>query len=138
MSNENVIAKLAARGHLYGMRAALLALLLMTTPALALQDVDGTLIELPTAQRGIVKVYMGRGLKDPESLQVRRVRSSYTGTTLTVCGEANARNGFGGYVGFEPFAIVVKEDNSASTYAPLKLDPQFRPIMRRAVAEMGC
>jgi hypothetical protein len=43
------------------------------------------------------------GLKDPESAKFRNLRFvKYNGRTL-VCGELNAKNSFGGYVGFESF-----------------------------------
>lgn len=46
-------------------------------------------------------------LKDPESAQFRELRRvvNTRGTTV-VCGEYNARNSYGGYVGYEPFAII--------------------------------
>jgi hypothetical protein len=48
-------------------------------------------------------------LKDPDSLQVRNLTA--TGATADpsewiICGEYNARNSFGGYVGFHKFSIV--------------------------------
>lgn len=46
-------------------------------------------------------------LKDPESAQFRNVVAyPKTGGGYSVCGEVNARNGFGGYGGFERFAAA--------------------------------
>lgn len=43
-------------------------------------------------------------LKDPSSAQFRNVKAGKTDKGFDiVCGEVNARNGFGGYVGFTPF-----------------------------------
>jgi hypothetical protein len=42
-------------------------------------------------------------LKDPESATFRNVHFYSGGGTPVVCGEINARNGFGGYTGFERF-----------------------------------
>ncbi|MGE4334467.1 MAG: hypothetical protein AB7E55_00645 [Pigmentiphaga sp.] len=43
-------------------------------------------------------------LKDPASAQFRNVVVSKTGKGFyLVCGEVNARNAYGGYVGFKPF-----------------------------------
>jgi hypothetical protein len=49
-----------------------------------------------------------RGLKDPSSVQYRDIRvvTKKTGTR-TICGEFNAKNSFGGYVGFQSFAAEV-------------------------------
>ena len=43
-------------------------------------------------------------LKDPESLQTRNVIAVRRGQWDFVCGEYNAKNSFGGYVGFKKFA----------------------------------
>jgi hypothetical protein len=48
-------------------------------------------------------VVKGR-LKDPESADFRNVSVAQDG--LTVCGEVNAKNSFGGYVGYRPFLTV--------------------------------
>lgn len=50
------------------------------------------------------KAAIAAQLKDPESVQFRNLRSSQapTGAEL-VCGEFNAKNSFGGYIGFKPF-----------------------------------
>lgn len=47
------------------------------------------------------------GLKDPGSVQFKNVavKTNSLGVTA-VCGEYNARNSFGGYVGFQPFGVV--------------------------------
>lgn len=50
-------------------------------------------------------------LKDPDSLQLANVKAS-TGAirhvpSTVVCGYFNSRNSFGGYTGFEPFAMEV-------------------------------
>jgi hypothetical protein len=41
-------------------------------------------------------------LKDPSSAQFRNVQDKGSGL---VCGEVNAKNGFGGYGGFEKFKV---------------------------------
>ena len=42
-------------------------------------------------------------LRDPDSAQFKNVFVIGTGYDKTVCGNVNARNGFGGYTGFTPF-----------------------------------
>ena len=59
-------------------------------------------------------------LKDPESIVIRNTRTvsatSPDGQPVTVlCGEYNARNGFGGMVGFKPFAYEPKIMNGVVT-----------------------
>lgn len=44
-------------------------------------------------------------LKDPESARIRNVRVMKEGG-IPVCGEVNARNGFGGYTGYSHFVIM--------------------------------
>ncbi len=54
-----------------------------------------------------------RGLKDPESAMFRNVRTEQTEDGIVVCGEYNAKNSYGGYVGFNRF---VAGSTRASTY----------------------
>ncbi|MCE1236691.1 MAG: hypothetical protein LWW93_10075 [Hyphomicrobiales bacterium] len=42
-------------------------------------------------------------LKDPKSADFRNVFLNSSGGAVVACGEVNSRNGFGGYVGFQPF-----------------------------------
>lgn len=49
------------------------------------------------------------GLKDPASAQFREVRLvSYRGDGRVVCGQVNAKNSYGGYVGFKRFIASSK------------------------------
>lgn len=57
-------------------------------------------------------------LKDPSSAQFRNMRGiqakAETGKSATyICGEVNARNSFGGYVGFTPFIYNIKDNTAA-------------------------
>lgn len=45
-------------------------------------------------------------LKDPNSAQFRDVRIVQTPAGRVVCGSINAKNTYGGYVGFTPFAAA--------------------------------
>lgn len=49
--------------------------------------------------------------RDPVSMQVRNLRRT-TGNKYGVCGEVNAKNGFGGYDGFIPFAGALAGDRT--------------------------
>ncbi len=45
-------------------------------------------------------------LRDPASAQIRLWRFGYIYEIgYALCGEVNAKNGFGGYAGFQPFAV---------------------------------
>lgn len=60
------------------------------------------------------KTAVSKGLKDPDSAQFRgmyltREPAQSQGKTYMVdhvCGEVNAKNGYGGYVGYRRFAVV--------------------------------
>ena len=53
------------------------------------------------------------GLKDPDSATFRNVRTVGTPDGIVVCGEYNAKNSYGGYVGFNRFVAGPRE---ATTY----------------------
>lgn len=48
---------------------------------------------------------LAQRLRDPDSMQISDLVVFRTGKKLTLCGMVNAKNGFGGYSGFEPFVI---------------------------------
>ena len=54
-----------------------------------------------------VKAAITEGMRDPSSAQFRAVRKTSGGA---VCGEVNAKNAMGGYVGFSRF-VVTREDS---------------------------
>ena len=45
-------------------------------------------------------------LKDPESAQLKNVQLTPEKSGFLVCGEINAKNGYGGYTGFSKFAGI--------------------------------
>lgn len=62
--------------------------------------------------------------RDPETVEFRNVvlkRYDPTTTALTVCGEMNAKNAFGAYVGYGPFIVSIKP-NRILLPDSLKLD----------------
>lgn len=69
-------------------------------------------------------------LKDPESLQLGTVVTAKQGKWDVVCGEFNAKNGFGGYTGTQRFAYRTNGDfatteNNPSGYLGAFLDMCF-------------
>lgn len=49
------------------------------------------------------KHFLLSDLKDPDSAKFRNVRMREADSAKFVCGEINAKNSYGGYVGFTPF-----------------------------------
>lgn len=82
------------------MRSAIaaLALSILAAPAIGADDYKPLLDEARAA--------VGDLVKDPSSLQFRKVFISMKGTLRIVCGEFNAKNSYGGYVGFTRFYHV--------------------------------
>lgn len=58
-------------------------------------------------------------LKDPGSAQFRNVRINAYGDGKVICGEVNAKNSYGGYVGFSPF---MASTNAGTLYSNEKWD----------------
>lgn len=61
-------------------------------------------------------------LKDPTSIQIRNLKPSRTSPERLICGEFNAKNSFGGYVGFKLFmsdgeALIWDEPDAISQTA---------------------
>jgi hypothetical protein len=66
-----------------------------------------------------------RKLRDPGSAEFRKLIAYEPGEgALVVCGEVNAKNGFGGYAGFEPFVWF-------------PLGPDLKPDVRNGTALLG-
>lgn len=66
-------------------------------------------------------------LTDPESAQFRNVEFRKG----TVCGEVNARNRFGGYVGFTPFYGFLSSGVTGALVRPAKQQPDDESGLRR-------
>jgi hypothetical protein len=61
-------------------------------------------------------------LKDPESADFRDVVVVHKGQWRTVCGEVNAKNGFGGYTGYSEFlgsveGVMVRSTDNEARFA---------------------
>jgi hypothetical protein len=59
-------------------------------------------VELEEAKIAELKEFVSSSLKDPKSSQFRNVRLN----SGVLCGEMNAKNGYGAYVGFKKFFSV--------------------------------
>lgn len=80
----------------------MLSLLLMTSLAVS----PGQLAPLDATPTERAQRLVAERMKDPAALQFRDVR--YNPATGVACGQVNAKNSFGGYVGFQDF--IVKGD----------------------------
>jgi hypothetical protein len=79
-------------------------------------------ITLSDAQEKAMRDGIAYHLVDPESARFRNLRSAKhikTGTLL-VCGEVNAKNRFGGYIGYTPFMASL--ENGQTTWGYLIAD----------------
>jgi hypothetical protein len=65
---------------------------------------DGSGNDLPEPVRKRAIELLSESLKDPMSAQLRRIRAGRY--PESVCGEVNAKNSMGGYVGFSPFYVL--------------------------------
>ncbi|MBX3579963.1 MAG: hypothetical protein KF723_22395 [Rhizobiaceae bacterium] len=72
--------------------------LISTAAAYEIVDKSGT--EIDAALLGATLADVADLFVDPEAVQFRRIRIGKEGA---LCGEVNAKNRLGGYVGFEPF-----------------------------------
>lgn len=77
---------------------AVLALSILAAPAFSIDEYAPLLDEARAA--------LEERVKDPSSLQFRKVFISFGGDVRTVCGEFNAKNSYGGYAGFSRFFHV--------------------------------
>ena len=80
---------------------ALLTFLIFATPSFAASSTKAEK-ELATAKASAVKAFIVSTLKDPESARFRNVQVKWE----AVCGEVNAKNSYGGYVGFRRFYAI--------------------------------
>ena len=74
-------------------------------------------ITLSASETGMAEQAIAGRLRDPGSAQFREI----TGYALEdgsriICGEVNARNGFGGYAGFSPFYVRIRNGEVLRLY----------------------
>lgn len=63
-------------------------------------------VSLSASQENMVKTAISELTREPEATRFRNIRGfRSSGGDLIVCGEANAKNAFGGYVGYTPMWI---------------------------------
>jgi hypothetical protein len=81
----------------------------------------------PNSIVAIAEKTVAAQMRDPESVHFQNVVVRYAYGKPYVCGQFNAKNGFGAYVGYEgflfagPTAIILNNDKSSSYYTDLAL-----------------
>lgn len=83
------------------MKLTLIAALLAFSSIAQAQSEDAVLFD-------DAKAVVSAGFKDPSSAQFRNLRTVELTSAIAVCGEVNAKNSYGGYVGFVQFSKVNK------------------------------
>jgi hypothetical protein len=71
-------------------------------------------------------------LKDPQSAQFKDVYVRELKTSRVVCGSVNAKNSYGGYVGFRPFFVMEPRGS-----APVDMTPDQRRSLEEALMRGG-
>jgi hypothetical protein len=93
-----------------------IAALLLPVATNAQTFVDDVASSVPETVRKKMAAAVTKDLRDPLSAQLRNVQLSkakFSGEPKTVyCGEINAKNAHGGYVGFKPFFYEVEKDEA--------------------------
>lgn len=88
------------------MRTALALLLFaVVTPSFAQQFTDGSASVLSSADSQTLREALMSSLNDPTSALIAGMHRSDI-TDKVFCGVINAKNSFGGYVGFRPFTFA--------------------------------
>lgn len=82
------------------------------TPTLV-QGASHTVREPTKAELAAAKAALEDKLKDPDSLRMRKmmVKVDANNNPTTMCGEANAKNSYGGYVGYATFIVFMEKEN---------------------------
>ena len=99
------------------MKKLLAILPLIVLAACAGVDHVGPEVPLPPAAKASVRKAMANQMKDPESAEFRDWHAFQSQKGLLVCGEVNAKNSYGGYVGFTHFVAHASADGRLLTPA---------------------
>ncbi|PWJ18103.1 hypothetical protein [Jannaschia seohaensis] len=90
-------------------RLVLLALPLLSA-CVASEPVSVSPVALRAEDAQIAQTHIREALRDPEGARFRNARQFATaGGDQIICGEYNATNGFGGYVGYTPYYVRLRE-----------------------------
>jgi hypothetical protein len=80
-------------------------------------DQVGPEVPAPAAAVQVVESAAANQMKDPDSAHFRNVHAFQSQKGLIICGEINAKNAFGGYVGYSHFVGHASADGRLLTPA---------------------
>lgn len=103
----------------------------------ALQVIDDTRNVLTFEQQKALFAGLSDRLRDPASTQLRLLRRS-TKNKLQICGELNAKNGFGAYVGFAPFMGAIVGDRAVLVLLDREVVINMPAEVAAQLAKFGC
>jgi hypothetical protein len=72
--------------------------------------------------------YIGNQMKDPDTVKFRGLFMTSNQTSEVVCGSINAKNSYGGYVGFKPFYVEFAEDKPIGSGTPPFADSRVNAV----------
>ena len=90
-------------------------------------DQVGPEVALPGPVQQTVAQAVANQVKDPNSAEFRNWHAFESQKGLLICGEVNAKNSFGGYVGFVHFVAHASLDGQLLTPAALASAPSGGP-----------
>lgn len=104
------------------MKKFLLSALLFVAPLAA--EAEDRLLTLTEGQLSRVEEAVKSSLRDPDSAKFYDLIARGNAAMVTVCGEVNAKNAFGGYAGKMPFSVFLMPEGDVPTLGdtPLMLD----------------
>jgi hypothetical protein len=77
------------------------------------------------------KVVVASGLKDPDSAQFRNIFVRQGKTKRAICGEVNAKNSYGGYIGYRTFTVLEGDTRALIKQGDEVMDPFIDSVCKR-------
>ena len=90
-------------------------------------DQVGLEVPMPPAAQQAVQTAVANQMKDPFAAQFRNWHAFESQKGLLICGEINAKNSYGGYVGFTHFVAHASTDGQLLTPAAVASAPNGGP-----------
>lgn len=103
----------------------------------SLQVIDDTRNVLTFEEQKALFAGLTDKLRDPTSAQLRFLRRS-SSNKLGICGEVNAKNGFGAYIGFIPFTGGIIGTTALLVIPSREVFDQSPQAVSRQLADFGC
>ncbi len=91
----------------------------LPAPSAEVSVPPATPVVLTPDQTAVIQGAVLKDFKDPASAQFRGLRASQHQAGITVCGEVNGKNSYGGYIGYLPFIAYVNQPTGRATLGML-------------------